>query len=296
MVNDVETVLREIRERVIAEHESTAPVAVIPSASPALDSHPETNSNHSAAVDRLSAQLAITARAWDRLPPLVSNRSGALRRIEISIKKAFRPLTRWFTWEQVNFNAAVHHALLEALAMLRTQEQELSTLRAALTNEVSKHDQKIEELAQQLQMTQARAESQSNDLRALSLRHEEAKPQFAHIDATLKRYSEMMSDLAAEMRKGHADLTNELQARLPQMAADVEAGLKKIARDFDVRMAEISAELREEQRVCFKQLSLESAEAAILEDRGRRALESRVEKLEAERRTGAVEGTKNIAK
>jgi cell division protein ZapA (FtsZ GTPase activity inhibitor) len=80
------------------------------------------------------------------------------------------------------------------------------------------------------------------------------------------------------------------------MAADVEAGLEKIARDFDVRMAEISAELREEQRVCFKQLSLESAEAAILEDRGRRALESRVEKLEAEGRARAVEGTKNIAK
>lgn len=281
MVNDVETVLREIRERVIAEHESTASVAVISSAAP---SHPETNSNHSAASDRLSAQLAITARAWDRLPPLVSNRSGALRRIEISIKKAFRPLTRWFTWEQVNFNAAVHHALLEALAMLRTQDQELSTLRAAITNEVNKHDQKIEELAQQLQMTQARAESQSNDLRALSLRHDEAKPQFAHIDATLKRYSEMMSDLAEEMRKGHADLTREIQERFPEMASTLESALKKLDQDFndkiESRIAEVSADVREEQRVCFKQLSLEIAEAAILEDRGRRALESRVEKLE----------------
>lgn len=266
MVNDVETVLREIRERVIAEHESTAPVAVISSAASALDTHPETNSNHSAALDRLSAQLAITARAWDRLPPLVSNRSGALKRIEISIKKAFRPLTRWFTWEQVNFNAAVHHALLEALAMLRTQEQELAALRATMANEVSNRDQRIGQLAQQLQSIQAR--------------HDEAKTQFAHIDATLRRYSEMMAGLAEEMRKGHADLTNELQARFPQMAADVEAGLQKLAQDFDVKLAEISAELHEEQRVCFKQLSLETSEAAILEDRGRRALESRMERLE----------------
>jgi hypothetical protein len=75
-------------------------------------------------------------------------------------------------------------------------------------------------------------------------------------------------------------LTNELQARFPQMAADVETGLRKLAHDFDVKLAEISAELHEEQRVCFKQLSLETGEAAILEDRGRRALESRVEKLE----------------
>ena len=276
MVNDVETVLREIRERVIAENDSSAPVAVVSSASPSLDTHPESDSNHSATLDRLSAQLAITARAWDRLPPLVSNRSGALRRIEISIKKAFRPLTRWFTWEQVNFNAAVHHALLEALATLRTQEQELTALRATIANEVTT----IGDLDRQLQSIQASAESQSNDLRGLSLRHDEAKTQFAHIDTTLKRYSEMMSDLAEEMRKGHADLTNELQARFPQMAADLEAGLQKIARDFDVKLAEISAELHEEQRVCFKQLSLETGEAAILEDRGRRALESRVEKLE----------------
>jgi hypothetical protein len=255
MVNEVETVLREIRERVIAENESTASMAVIPSASPSLETDSPADSNHSATLDRLSAQLAITARAWDRLPPLISNRSGALRRIEVSIKKAFRPLTRWFTWEQVNFNAAVHHALLETLVILRAQEQELRN-----------HDQKVVDLDRQLQ--------------SLHLRHDEAKTQFAHIDATLKRSSEMISGLAEEMRKGHADLTNELQARFPQMAADVEAGLKKLAQDFDVKVAEISAELHEEQRVCFKQLSLETGEAAILEDRGRRALESRIEKLE----------------
>lgn len=261
-MNDVETVLREIRERVIAEHESSAPVAVIASGSPTLVTNPETDSDYRVALDRLSAQLAITARAWDRLPPLISNRSGALRRIEVSIKKAFRPLTRWFTWEQVNFNAAVHHALLETLALLRTQEKELTTLRATIADEVTT----IGDLQGQLQSIQARGD--------------EAKTQFAHIEAALGRYSEMMSDLAEEMRKGHADLTNELRARFPQMAADVEAGLQKLAHDFDVKLAEISAELHEEQRVCFKQLSLETGEAAILEDRGRRALESRIEKLE----------------
>jgi|ERR1051326_8097375 chromosome segregation ATPase len=266
MVNDIETVLREIRERVIAENESSAPLAVISSASPALDTGPEADANHRAGLDRLSAQLAITARAWNRLPPLISNRSGALRRIEISIKKAFRPLTRWFTWEQINFNAAVHHALLETLAMLRAQEQELTALRAAIADEVSNRDQQIDDLERQLQSIQTRGA--------------EAKAQFAHIDATLKRYSEMISDLAKEMRQGHADLTNELQARFPQMAADLEAGLQRLANDSDVRLAEISAELREEQRVCFKQFSLETGEAAILEDRGRRALESRIKKLE----------------
>jgi uncharacterized protein YoxC len=160
--------------------------------------------------------------------------------------------------------------------MLRTQEQELSVLRAAIADEAKT----TSDLAQQLQSVQTRAESQSNDLRGLSLRNDEAKTQLARVDATLRRYSEMMSDLAEEMRKGHADLTNELHARFPEMASDVQAGLQKLANDFDAKLAGISAELREEQRVCFKQFSLETGEAAILEDRGRRALESRVEKLE----------------
>jgi len=42
----------------------------------------------------------------------------------------------------------------------------------------------------------------------------------------------------------------------------------------------LAVELKEEQRVCFRELSLEASEAAILEDRGRRALELRLEKLE----------------
>jgi hypothetical protein len=40
------------------------------------------------------------------------------------------------------------------------------------------------------------------------------------------------------------------------------------------------AALREEERVCFKQLSLETSEAAILEDRARRKTEALLEQLE----------------
>jgi hypothetical protein len=268
MVNDVETVLREIRERVIAENEPGAPVAVISSASPAT--HSPTDSNQTASLDRLSAELAITARAWDRLPPLVSNRRGALGRLEISLKRIFKPLTRWFTWEQINFNAAVHHALLDALAVVKAQDEQLRAF-------------------QQVQAgIEARVEIQANELRAFTESNErrsaELKERLELVDATLKRYSEMMAELAEEMRKGHADLTREVHERFPEMASTLESALKKLDRDFNDRLAasiaEISADFRAEQRVCFKQLSLETSEAAILEDRGRRALESRVEKLE----------------
>ena len=57
---------------------------------------------------------------------------------------------------------------------------------------------------------------------------------------------------------------------------------------IEARLANLASELRErdeqlsaEQRVCFKQLSLGVSEAAVWEDRGRRAILSRLEKLES---------------
>ena len=38
--------------------------------------------------------------------------------------------------------------------------------------------------------------------------------------------------------------------------------------------------LQEEQRVCFKQLSLEASEAAVLEDRARRKTDALLEELQ----------------
>ena len=44
-------------------------------------------------------------------------------------------MSRWFTWEQVNFNSAVHHALSEALQTLSAYQQELAGLRGELSKE-----------------------------------------------------------------------------------------------------------------------------------------------------------------
>lgn len=276
MATDVESVLNEIRSRVVAESKSVARREVN-ATEPATTAEPLINHDYHAALDRLSAQLAVTARAWDRLPPVISNRGGSLNRLEVSIKKLFKPLTRWFTWEQINFNAAVHHALLETLNLLRDQEQELT----ALTAEAKARAETIDSVNRELQ---ARIDSQTTELRTLqsdlAVRSRETQTQLAHVDSTLRQFSEMMHDLAEEMRRGHAELTNDMQRLFPEAGRDLEAGLKKLSADFDVRLSEISQELREEQRVCFKQLSLEQSEAAILEDRGRRALELRLQKLE----------------
>ncbi|HEV7798949.1 MAG TPA: hypothetical protein VGO73_12365 [Pyrinomonadaceae bacterium] len=217
---EVEIILREIRERVLSEQRTTNPTAGSRRAATATVGNGARDlANREAARQQdneipaeehlalIRSYLTTTARAWDRLPPLVSNRSGTIARLELWLKRNLKRATRWYAWEQVNFNAAVHHSLRDLLSLLSTHEQELTELRAQLTQ--------------------------------------------------------------SEQHK------TELTAQLTQLRAE-----------FDTRLAGLSTEVREraehlldEQRVSFKQLALETSEAAVLEDRARRKTEALLEEL-----------------
>jgi capsule polysaccharide export protein KpsE/RkpR len=190
---------------------------------------------------RLSAHLTATARAWNRLPPVFSNRGGVTGRLELWIKSRLKSLTRWFTWEQVNFNAAVHHSLSETLELLSAQKQELIRLQAELDKATSALDKKEREI----QGLRVRLDAQSTEMRA-------------------RRDNE------------EREREREIRARLSEI---------------DLRLAELAQNLREEQRVCFKQLALEISETAVLEDRCRRNLESRLEQLESAAISNKAKGT-----
>jgi hypothetical protein len=238
---EVESILREIRERVLSQQRSSPDVAaaVAPSAirnavnagNGADDSSiARTGDSEPVTAEQLapiSSYLTTTARSWDRLPPLVSNRSGLAARLELWLKRRLRAGTRWFTWEQVNFNAAVHHALRDMLQLLSVYEQELARLRARINAD--------------------------------------------------------------------AELLEQHRAALTAQGAQIRAELEVYKMRMDARLAALTSELRErderlleEQRVCFKQLALETSEAAVLEDRARRKTEAlleetkrRIEQLEA---------------
>ena len=240
---DVETILNQIRERVVSEENARLPgTAVSTTASSSNGS--ASGSNQDEALARLSEQLTVTGRAWNRLPPIFSNRQGALGRIELWIKNLCRPLTRWFTWEQVNFNRAVHDALSDVTKILMAEAQELAALRAQLSGEMRR-----EFLA-----LRSDFDSQATELRTINDNHE---ARLKKTDETLSGISNMLGEFADQTRTGHSQLAGEIAAAFERLA-----------------------ELKEEQRVCFRQLSLEASEAAVLEDRGRRALDSRLEKLE----------------
>ncbi|MCM3905256.1 MAG: hypothetical protein ND866_26470 [Pyrinomonadaceae bacterium] len=243
---EVESTLREIRERVrkTAELEAEAARAVVSSAANvSITSSGESATRTPETMARIDAHLTTTARAWDRLPPLVSNRSGGIARLELWVKRRFKQATRWYSWEQINFNAAVHHALRDTLDAIQDLEQQLGQLRAKMGAE-------IEARAQMGAEIEARAQFEQNQL-----------AQRAEFESQ-----------RAEMEAHRTQMEAEQRAR----SLEVNARLADLAREWRER----DGQRLEEQRVCFKQLSLEMSEAEILLDRARRDIETRLAKLE----------------
>lgn len=254
---EVEMVLREIRERVISQPPAEPAAA---RSAPALGNGDGTSqvtlsnasgARSSEALARLNAHLTTTARAWDRLPPMFSNRSGVAARIEVWIKARLKSLSRWFTWEQVNFNAAVHHALGETLQTLSNQEAAIATLRAQAESELAEHRAEIDALRAQLQTeTATRRDLQNQQKETNALRGELR----GEVEAWRIRAEDQESQLRAEFETQTTELASELRER-------------------DDR-------LESEQRVCFKQLSLEASEAAGSQDRAQRRTNTLLDELD----------------
>jgi len=214
--HEVENTLREIRERVRA----AAPHAAAAHAGAAL-SQPAPPGAAAAggapafeALSRMEANLATTERAWSRLPPVLSYRRGAAARLELWLKRLVKRALHWFTWEQVNFNSAAHHALRDALAALSAHERLLADARAEL-------------------------------------------------DSLRRR----------------ADAAEAGLARIAALTDSLPDGLRG-------EMRQLADRLAEEQRVCFRQLSLEATEAAVTQDRARRLIEERIERVEKSLESG----------
>lgn len=226
---EVENTLREIRERVrkTADLEAESRRSIGSSAAEvSAASRHESSTKTPEIMERIDAYLTTTARAWDQLPPLVSNRSGGLARLELWVKRRFKQATRWYSWEQINFNAAVHHALRDTLDALLDMEQQLGQLRAEVTAEREARAKQFEQSQIEMMTQRAEIESQRSEM---------------------ETYRARLADLARELR-------------------------------------EHEGQRLDEQRVCFKQLSLEMSEVEVLLDRARRDIETRLEKLERKRK------------
>jgi hypothetical protein len=271
---DVEAILKEIRNRVVADGSNEANTII------------ETTSNGSApqshqseSLSRVSAHLAVTNRAWDRLPPVFSNRQGALARLELWLKRKSKPLTRWFTWEQINFNRAVKDSLVDVVEILKAEAHELATVRAQLTPQLRHADDQ----ARDFKELQARLNQVDVELARLSNLIDENQRRHAELAGRHSLIENRSAGLNVELTSRHSALEAEhlkLANQVIDLAEQLRRDDRQIQSEQDRRLTELAAELKEEQRVCFRQVSLESSESAVLEDRARRELLTRLEKLE----------------
>jgi hypothetical protein len=238
-VSDVEVqkILREVRERVRA-------VPPVPSgqeelAHQALFAQSELQTTDLLA--RLEMHSRTTLRAWDRLPPLTSKRSGLFARMELWFKRQMRRATHWYAWEQINFNASVKDALQDVTAILSHQESEMTTLRHQLAAATNMKAQLASHLS-----------SFESGLRALERKFAALEETFATIEDRLAAHSASETpSLQDEMRAVRASVTD--------LRATFEENLTRLRDEQGARIEQ----LQDEQRVTFKQLSLEIKETTI---------------------------------
>ncbi len=260
---DVEAILNQIHERVVSEQNGVNDTR-LSAAGPATNGSAYAV-NHEDAWRRVGTNLAVAGRAADRLPPVFSKRDAARARLELWIKKKSKSLTRWFTWEQINFNRAVTEALGDVVEILKDEAHELATLRAHLTQELSRL--RLSSEAQERERQNIRSETEAR-IQSLTIENAELTSRYSQLAAKHTKLADQVIDLAAQLR------------------AEGQETRSQQDREFDRRLSELAAALKEEQRVCFRQISLETSEAAVLEDRARRALLVRLEQLEEVLKTG----------
>lgn len=268
---EVEDTLREIREHVLAESAragaESRPAAhteePVMSAGNGAAHMTHADGRTGESLARMQANLATTERAWSRLPPLMSNRRGWTAQFELWMKRQIKRAAHWFTWEQINFNSAVHHALGDVRETLAAHDRALAQAQSDLASLHASLRDSLEQM---------RSESEADRTRASELS--------VRLAAAESRFDSHLAKLRRALDAGVEQLRAEQRALADGLRAERDARIHAREEEFQNEMRERVEHLLEEQRVCFKQLSLEAGESAAAQDRARRRIEARIEALE----------------
>jgi hypothetical protein len=169
-------------------------------------------------LTKLQSILEIAEQSRDRLPPITTYRVGSVAKLELWLKRHFKRATRWYTWEQVNFNSEVHEALTTIVDVLRTYERQIAELKNQL------------------------GENQTY--------------------------------------QGGNEGIESLNSRVRALETELEKHCKQSEQQFEKNQERITL-LLEEQRVCFKQLTVQISEARFAADLTQRRSQSYFEELAA---------------
>jgi prefoldin subunit 5 len=243
------------------------------------------------------AGLTVLSRAWDRLPPLVTNRTGTLAQLDLWLKRKLKVALRWITWEQVNFNAATHQTFIEVIDALQQQKNYLSKLQEQMAAEFHVTRDRMDSYQQELDLHQQAVESQRAEfLQELRTRKELIERQqnvfSTQIDSfgsQLASFNALQSDLRARLESLNEQQSNSesnleaLKSSHIDRIQSIESRFVQLVGEFHELVGEFRGRderLFDEHRVSLKQFSLELSESQVLQDRARRELEMRLAKLE----------------
>ncbi|MDQ2921423.1 MAG: hypothetical protein M3R52_07420 [Acidobacteriota bacterium] len=173
---------------------------------------------------RFQTSLTITERTHDQLPPVTTYRRGLLARVELWIKRQLKRATHWYTWEQVNFNAAVNSSLNNTLALLQAYDQRLETLQddldAGLASKANL-ESRLAELESELALSESRFEA---------------------------LLAEKITEIRVEHQKGIELLLNEQRICFKQLALEISEGgviADRAKRNIQLRLEELAGRVEE---------------------------------------------------
>src|SRR4030095_14466521 len=191
---EVVDILAEIRQRV-ASAQANGPAS---EARPQVS--PQSAPPDSVLAKRTFASLSVLDRAWNRLPPLVSKRTGTSARFELWVKSKLKLALRWLTWKQINFNAATRQTFIELIEALAAYEQQMELRHNELT---AMRDEFLREMTGQ--------QSELNTQRSLLRRHQtDLNERFESLESTVKDFQ---SQTAREAQSRFDDLAKEFRER-----------------------------------------------------------------------------------
>jgi len=159
-----------------------------------------------ALLKRLSAHLETLARAQDRLPPVMSDRTGWLSRLEIWVKGQAGRATRWYAWEQVNFNRAVTKALQEIAGALSS---------------IAQNQMSGETVVKERATNSAGLASLESRIASLETSSAKIEGLEAEIASLRRNLDERFSQLRDEQRLLLEQITDEQRVHLKQLALEI---------------------------------------------------------------------------
>jgi len=170
-------------------------------------------------LDRLHAAVVNARRAQDQLPPVTTYRRGFVARLELWVKGKLKNATRWFTWEQANFNAATVTSLESTQRLLAQLEAGLSDLRSSLHgHEFTESDRSIADIDGRLAKLESSVESLLKEIQT------ERAEQTRRIDLLIEEQRVCFRQLALEISET-AVVSDRARRNLEMQLADVSRRL-----------------------------------------------------------------------